>query len=311
MKVTSKFREVLPYLPPELRQPLGRIPAEEAAEIREIRLRLGRPMQIVCSDAAYTVTAQGMRIPPGQAGITVTRQMTDTCFQSICMHSVHSWQTAIRQGFITIAGGCRAGLCGTAVMQEERLETIRHIGSINIRIAAERIGCADALFSRVQNPLRTGGLLIAGAPASGKTTILRDLARLLGDRHRICILDERGEIAAVRNGMPQFSLGTQTDIFDGYPKAEGIAIAVRVMSPEYLICDEIGSEAETAQLLQSVHTGVKIIAAAHAGSLAELRQRPQIRRLTDAGVFHTAVLLGTGIRCGQVLSAETLRGAAG
>ena len=311
MTVTSKFRDVLPYLPAELRNALGRIPADDAPEIREIRLRLGKPMQIILTDSAFTVTAQGTRIPPSQSGITVTRQMLDTCFQNICAHSVHSWQPAIRQGFIPIAGGCRVGLCGTAVLQNHQLETVRSISGMNIRIAAERIGSAEPLYSRVRDALRTGGLLIAGAPASGKTTILRDLARILGDRHKVCVMDERGEIAAVRNGIPQFSLGTQTDIFDGYPKAEGIAIAVRVMSPEYMICDEIGGEAETAQLLQSLHTGVRIIASAHAGSLAELRKRPQLRTLMQAGVFRQTVLLGSGAQCGQVLAAETVRQDAG
>ena len=309
MTVTSKFRSVLPYLPNALRQPLGNIP--EQTEMREIRLRLGRPMQVIRGGEAYTVSPQGILYPPDQEGITVTRQILDICFQSICAHSVHSWQAAIRQGFITIADGCRVGLCGTAVIQNHQLETIRNISGMNIRIASERIGCAAPLFNQINPVLRTGGLLITGAPASGKTTILRDLARLLGSRHRVCILDERGELAAVRNGVPQYAIGTQTDVFDGYPKAAAVEIAVRVMSPEYLICDEIGDAEETECLLQSVHTGVRIIAAAHAGSIAELRMRPQIRRLLDAGVFRCIVLLGSGMQCGQVLTAETYRGESG
>ncbi len=307
MTVTSKYRSVLPYLPPVLRQPLEKLPQPDT--LREIRLRLGRPMQIIRGCDAFTVTAQGCEMPPDQAGIPVTRQILDNCFQSICAHSVHSWQAAIRQGFVTITGGCRVGLCGTAVIQNHQLETVRNLSGLNIRIASERIGCAETLLGRIR-PMN-GGLLIAGAPASGKTTVLRDLARILGERHRVCILDERGELAAVQNGMPQFAVGTQTDVFDGYPKAEAIGIAVRVMSPEYLICDEIGDAAETDSLLQSLHTGVRIIASAHAGSLSELRMRPQIRRLLDAGVFPCTVLLGSGEQCGQVLAAEQIRGAAG
>ena len=113
-------------------------------------------------------------------------------------------------------------------------------------------------------------------------------------------------IAAVQNGVPQFDLGAQTDVFDGYPKAEGIAIAVRVMSPQILICDELGGAAETDALLHSLHTGVRLIASAHAESIPALRRRPQIRRLIEAGAFSHAVLLGSGAQCGQVLAAEAL-----
>ena len=119
---------------------------------------------------------------------------------------------------------------------------------------------------------------------------------------RVCILDERGELAGVRNGIPQFAVGAQTDVFDGYPKAEAIEIAVRVMSPELLICDEIGGQAEADMLLRSVHTGVSLIASAHASDLRTLLLRPQIRRLTDAGIFSQGVLLGTGAQCGKILS---------
>lgn len=308
MTIKSSFQHVLPYLPAPLQIPLSRISAAEAAQIQEIRLRIGKPMHAVRSGKECTVSEQGILAYEPAAGIAVTRQIMDTVFQNICSHSLHSCQHAIRQGYITIAGGSRVGLCGTAVMQETSLETVRAVSGLNIRIASERIGCAEPLVSTLGTALYRGGILIAGAPASGKTTILRDLSRIIGKTRRLCILDERGEIAAVRDGMPQFTLGEQTDVFDGYPKAQGISIAVRVMSPELLICDELGAEDEADALLQSLNTGVQIIASAHAGSLAELKARPQIRRLIRAGAFRTAVLLGTGSSCGQVLAAETLRG---
>lgn len=311
MNIHSKFNEALPYLPAALRQPLTRLSAEQAAEVQEIRLRAGRSLQIVRQGRAFAVGGQGQLTAPNGAGVPVTRAALDALFQNICSHSLHAWQDAIRQGFITIAGGSRVGLCGTAVMQQGALETVRTVSGLNLRIASERIGCAEALCAQLAARLTAGGILIAGAPASGKTTILRDLARILGDAHRISLLDTRGELAAVQNGLPQFALGAQTDIFDGYPKAEGLEIAVRVMSPEILICDEIGGADEAEALLQSLHTGVQIIASAHAGSLAELTARPQIRRLIDAGAFRTGVLLGSGAQCGQVLAVESLRRAAG
>lgn len=308
MTVQSKFREALPYLPLCFQQPLSRIPAETAAEIQEIRLRIGQPMQVVTGGSASVISPQGTLVTVQSEGIIVTRQALDTAFRNLCAHSVHSFQAAIRQGYLTIAGGSRAGLCGTAVLQGTTLDTVRSISGINLRIASERIGCAEELCRRLGSRLRSDGILLAGAPASGKTTLLRDLTRIIAQTRRVSLLDERGELAAVQNGIPQFDLGTQTDVFDGYPKAAGIEIAVRVMSPEVLICDEIGNAEETDALLQSLHTGVQIIASAHAGTLTELRSRPQIARLIAAGVFRTGILLGCGAQCGQVIAVGELRG---
>ncbi|MCQ2408174.1 MAG: Flp pilus assembly complex ATPase component TadA [Oscillospiraceae bacterium] len=294
-----------------IRQPLSRISAEQTAEIRELRLRIGKCVQAVMPSGAMTVTKDGTLTSLSAEGIPVSRQLMDTVFQNLCSHSLHSWQHAIRQGFVTIHGGSRAGICGTAVIQDGHLENVRQISSLNIRIASERIGCAEELLRNPAiNPER-GGLLIAGAPASGKTTFLRDISRILGASKPVSLLDSRGELAAMQNGMPQFELGAQTDILDGYPKAEGVEIAVRVMSPAFLICDEIGSDAEAEALLGALHTGVHIIASAHAGSLAVLRQRPQISKLIESGAFRTVVMLGSGDRCGQVLETSSLRGCAG
>ena len=309
MTVHSKYKEALAYLPALFQQPLSRIPPGQAAEIQEIRLRIGRPLQVIRRGEASAVSGEGSLLPVSSSGIPVTRQAVDLVFRNICAHSLHSWQDAIRQGYITIAGGSRVGLCGTAVMQQGRLETLRAVSGLNIRIASERPGCAEQLCGRLGERLTAGGILIAGAPNTGKTTLLRDISRVLGGRHRVCLLDARGELAAAQDGLPQFDVGLQTDVFDGYPKAEGLEIAVRVMSPEIVICDELGSAGETEVLLQSLHTGVQVIASAHAGSLAELSLRPQIRRLIEAGVFRTGVLLGGGAQCGQVLEIRNLKGA--
>ncbi|MBR4201226.1 MAG: hypothetical protein IKQ91_08140, partial [Oscillospiraceae bacterium] len=156
MTIQSKLEAALPYLPQTVQQAVKRLP--DPMQIQELRLRIGRPVQIV-RQTGRTV----LLLPNGQP-VTADRQMIDTVFHNICAHSVHSWQDAIRQGFITIAGGSRVGLCGTAVMQQGILETVRAVSGMNIRIASERIGCADALFSRLGNRIAAGGLLIAGAP---------------------------------------------------------------------------------------------------------------------------------------------------
>ena len=307
MSIQSSFRRVLPYFPAPLQIPLSRIPPEQTAQIQELRLRIDRKLHAVMRGRELAVTKDGGLASEPAEGITVSRQIIDAAFKNLCAHSLHTVQGAIRQGFVTIAGGSRAGLCGTAVMQHGILETIRAVSGINIRIASERIGCAELLVNRIGGTESCGGLLLAGAPSSGKTTILRDLSRIIGMQRRVCLIDERGELAAVTDGIPQFSVGTQTDVFDGYPKAEAISAAVRVMSPEFIICDEIGGEAETEAILASLHTGVQFIAAAHAGSEAELYRRPQIRTLLRSGVFRNVVLLSAGEQCGMLRSVSPIR----
>ncbi|MCR5306429.1 MAG: Flp pilus assembly complex ATPase component TadA [Oscillospiraceae bacterium] len=308
MQNRSSFRSALPYFPSPLRQALLHIPEQEASQITEIRLRLCRPLRIVKQSTEYSLTASGSCTTDDTLGITVTREWMDALYQNLCTHSHHAVQHMLKQGYVTTAGGNRAGIIGTAVVQGQAVETVRAISGINLRIASERKGCAEKLL---QHPLLrgiNGGILIAGPPASGKTTVLRDIARILGNSAHVCIIDERGELAAVQNGIPQFSVGSQTDVLDGYPKAEGISIAVRVMSPSVLICDEIGGSTETQAILMSVNTGVRLIASAHAAGLRQIYQRPQIRMLIDAGVFDAAFLLGTGTQCGQIQAAERLQG---
>lgn len=304
MSVNTSFQQVLPYLPAPLQIPLTQIPATVQTEVQEIRLRIGRAMHVSLRSGERVVTRTGQLAAEPAAGVTVTRELLDIVFRNVCTHSLHACQNAIRQGFVTIAGGCRVGLCGSAVMQNGAIDNVRAVSGLNIRIASARVGCAEKLSRQIGG---SGGVLLCGAPGSGKTTLLRDLARILGADTRVCVMDERREIAAVQNGSPQFDLGAQTDVFDGYPKAEGIAIAVRVMAPEVLICDELGGAAEAEALLHSLHTGVRLIASAHAESIAAVCQRPHIRRLIEAGAFGTAVLLGSGTACGQVLAAERLR----
>lgn len=282
--------QVAAFFPPSLWQAVNALPEAQRATLREIRLRCGRPVGLY----------DGIR-ETVLAGVTaVSQAMLTDILRGLCRDSLHSYARELQAGFLTLPGGHRVGLCGTAVLREGRLESIKTVSGMNFRIARALPGCGDKLY---QSMFGAGlcSMLLLGAPGSGKTTILRDLCRQLGASYRVAVVDERGELGAVNQGVPQHPIGQMTDVLDGYPKAEGLSIAVRVLAPQLLVCDEIGGDADTEALLAAMHTGVKLLATAHAGSIAEAERRPNLRRLLEAGAFSCLVQLGQGARVGQVV----------
>lgn len=243
-------------------------------DICEIRLRAGQPIVLE--------TIRG-RFPLDRKA--TTEEIAD-CIKSFCHYSLHSYERELREGFITLKGGHRAGFCGSAVLHNNRIDTVKNISSINIRIAREITGAAELLEQTVFDR-DFKGLLIAGKPMSGKTTVLRDLCRIIGNKHKLAVIDARSEIASAYNGQPQNDVGTYTDVLNGYPRSEGIEIAVRTLSPEYIACDEITGKSDFADLC--LNSGVKLIITAHCGTIQQA-QNTTIAK--SAAISHIAFLGG-------------------
>ena len=252
------------------------LPEGGAERIAEIRLRTNRP--------AYAVTLDGENIP---CSPPFSQEDISECFLELCRNSVHSFAREIAEGYITLPGGGRVGFCGTAVMQDGRLTSLRDISSLNIRFPRQVKGCAEELCRRA---FRQGlcSLIVCGKPLSGKTTVLRDMARILGKSRRVAVVDSRSELAGVQGGVPSLDVGENTDVLNGYSKADGIICALRSLSPEIIICDEIGDDAGAVR--QCMSCGVKLIVSAHAGSITELKRRPALSELLS--LFDKAALLG-------------------
>ncbi|MCM1053948.1 MAG: hypothetical protein NC394_00355 [Bacteroides sp.] len=249
------------------------------SDIYEIRLRAGKRITLETARERAIID----RI--------VSAEEIGECMKSFCSYSLHSFEKELKEGFVTLKGGHRAGFCGTAVIKNGAFEGVKDISSINIRIAREMIGAGDFLKETVFDE-SFNGLLICGRPMSGKTTVLRDICRIIGDRRKLAVVDERGELAAVHNGTPQNNVGSNTDILNGYGKAEGIELATKTLSPEYIACDEITGCESCARLC--LNSGIKMIFTLHCGSIEQARESEIAK---TGAISHIAFLGG---KIGQI-----------
>lgn len=258
--------------------------------IDEIRLCVNKPFCITILSKPYMLSENGRITEKISEALIVDSDDIDFSFKAACQHSVYSFENQIAKGFITTKGANRVGISGTAVIKDNKVFSLKNINSLNIRISRQVIGCAQKVYDSVFEN-KAVSLLIAGKPSSGKTTLLRDLSRILGNSHRISIIDRRNEICSVFDGIPYNDTGTFCDIFTMYPDGEDIMSAIKSMSPEYLICDEIGTKADLNLLLFSINSGVKLICTTHAGSLEDALNREYITPLIKRGVFDKAIYI--------------------
>lgn len=288
-----RFLQAISCLNSSLYRCVSPLAPKLSSTVQEIRLRVNRPLAIVCKDVTYYLTNQGGLIstPILDTTLCVKRSDIVDTFNNICNYSVYSHQNEIINGFVTMNGGHRAGLSGTSVQSDGKIKNIRDISSINIRIAREYIGCAKSLDEKIGD-IRKGGVLLCGAPCSGKTTVLRDYARLLSVEKslNIALIDERGELASTISGTFQNDIGF-CDVYDGYKKSDAMLHAIRSMAPDIIVCDEIGSEDDVCSIEQAVNCGVIIIASVHASSMDELCRKKNIMKLFELSAFSRAVFL--------------------
>lgn len=278
------------------------VPQEIKNSAQEIRLRVNRPISISCPDETYYITSNGCvcNVPLEGKMFCLNRKEISEIFNNMCNYSIYAKQNEIKNGFITLKGGHRAGICGTAVFENNNISNIRDISSINIRIANEHKNCSKPILDRINNI--SGGLLVCGVPCSGKTTILRDLARLLSTSFskKVALIDSRSEIAGTYKGTFQKDIG-MSDVLDGYSKKEGFSHSLRCLSPDIIICDEIGDESDVCAIESALNSGVSVIASIHCGSKRELSQKKSIKKLISLGGFKNIVLLDNRKNAGKII----------
>ena len=275
-------------------------------DAREIRLAVGRPMQIVTADGLCFCSKKGETFSEPDWGWFPDSAEIDAVFRAVCQYSIHAFADDIAAGFVTIRGGHRVGVCGTAVYEKgiPFPTAQKHISSVNIRIARQIFGAADPILEELK---QTGlqNILIVGPPCSGKTTVLRDLVRQLASGEtgafiRTSVIDERSELAAMYESEPQNDVGATCDVLNGFGKRDGILTAVRAFAPEMIVCDELGGPEDMDALLEASRCGAFLAASVHADSLESFLLRPNLRPLIESGVFDLAVLMGKDCRIREI-----------
>ncbi|WP_453997594.1 stage III sporulation protein AA [Bacillus nitroreducens] len=280
------MKEIIEVLPKSIASLLVKYTPERTENMEEIRIRVSRPLE----------TIENGR--PIYHNYHVTGEDAIQLLNKLGQYSIYTLEEELKRGYVTIQGGHRVGLAGKVITENGRVKAIRDVTSFNIRIAKQKIGVATPLAPYLFDSYWKNTIII-GPPQTGKTTLLRDLARMISSgietrqipAMKVGIVDERSEIAGCVKGVPQATLGPRVDVLDACPKAEGMMMMIRSMSPDVLIVDEIGREEDSQAIMEAVNAGVSLIVTAHGHQVSDLMKRPSLEKVIKAGVIERYVEL--------------------
>ncbi len=280
----DKLMEAAGFLPRQLRWAIGNLSPEVQNRVEEIRLRSGRAMTVLVAGEEHST------------GAMVTAADLELTLEMATQSSAYASMNQIKNGFVSLRGGHRLGLCGTGVIKDGAVSNLRQFSSMALRVAHQVPKVALPILPELWEGNTLYSTLILSPPGLGKTTLLRDLVRCLSDGVgarplRVGLADERGELAAMSGGRPQMDVGAHTDVMDGCPKGEALLMLLRGMDPQVLAVDEVTSPKDVEAMETAAGCGVVLLATAHAGGLDDLSRRPLYRRLLEQGIFCRAVTI--------------------
>ncbi len=293
--------ELYKIFPVKIRELLGGTDLVEEG-FTEVRLRCGGPVVLLKGRREFFLHKDGGICLNWEDAYPVSVNEIREMMEFVSNFSVYAYEEELRQGFLTIQGGHRVGICGKTVISEGKIKNIRNISFLNVRLARERKGCGEELIPWLYEGDRLCHTVVVSPPGCGKTTLLRDIIRLVSDGSRgfrgrkVGVVDERSELAACYNGVPQNDLGRRTDVLDGCPKVQGIELLLRSMSPEVIAVDELGGEKDMELIKKSVYCGCTILATVH-GTKNRVWpgvQNTQEPGILPAGLFERYIVLKPG-----------------
>lgn len=290
--------ELLKIFSLKLRTILGKLKID-FNNLQEIRLRINAPLLIIYENMEYFITEDASLVKSPSRAVMVSKNEIRETMEYISNYSLYAFEDEIKQGFITINGGHRIGVAGKTIIEDDLVKGMKHICFLNIRLAHQVKGCADPVIPYIINKegKEIYHTLIISPPRCGKTTLLRDMIRQLSDGTdylagmNIGVVDERSEIGACYMGMPQNELGIRTDILDCCPKAKGMLMLIRSMSPQIIAVDEIGSKEDLEAIDYVIGCGCKLIATVHGSSIEDIKSKPVLNELFQKKLFDRYIIL--------------------
>ena len=293
----DKREELIKIFSKDIREILKQVTVD-FEQVQEIRLRVHAPLLMICNNREYYITREGNLSMRAEEAYLVTREALKETLDYMSSYSLYAFEEEIKQGFITIQGGHRIGIAGKTITDGHGIRSMKFISFINVRLSHQVKGCAESVLPYLYDRDMIFHTLIISPPRCGKTTLLRDIIRQVSNgsaEHAgltIGVIDERSEIGACYQGIPQNELGIRTDILDCCPKAQGMMMLIRTMSPQVIAVDEIGNREDLESIEYVMNCGCRILATVHGNSMEDIREKPGLSSFLQEKRFERYVVLG-------------------